>query len=397
MLVVLGPVMTRTKPARAGVDLGVAGVDEQGAAAEVDELLLGGDDEQRIVAERVEHARRELLVAAAEQEALAADHGDDRLRRARARPRRAARAPRRRRARGARRARRRRRAASSRTPSSRASSLIVPSGSEQVAHAGSKRGCRSPRRGAHGRLLVRRASPPCAPGCGRRSVRHRERAEEPRLDAGTPQGVLVDVEHLALEHGEATPSASHAAAMPPAARGLTANTGEYIFTPAGMPSAATCVARPASPRRHRARCRRRRRRARATRPRRRVHAAAADVSAAGRRLAAGWVDDDRLETGRTNDVLAHRPRRRQHARAAGCAEATRSSAASARSAAREAPPRSLARACTAAPSLPASPAGPPMPATGLTMSPSMFRRRSRPARRRSRLGRRGTCAGRRAR
>ena len=112
-----------------------------------------------------------------------------------------------------------------------------------------------------------------------RSERHGERAVELRFDAAAPELLLVDVEHLALAARAASPPRTEPrGGEPPAARGLTANTGEYIFTPAGIAERRdvrrqsggdiACGAVAA------------REQHEATRPRRRGRAAAADVSAA---------------------------------------------------------------------------------------------------------------------
>ena len=236
-----------------------------------------------------------------------------------------------------------------------------------------------------------RESPPCAPGCDpigtarracRRAAVRRGRAAAASSSTSSTSRSL---------HGQrAALGASHAVAIPPAARGLTANTGEYIFTPAGMPSAAT---RPAEARsgdiargavaageEHEAIRARVRERARGRRPCRRPVVSGLAPPDGSRRPARGRP---RRTTSSPIDPAA------VSTRTAGCAEAIerRAPRARARPRARRRRARSP-RACTAAPSLPARPAAPPMPAIGLTMRSTEHGLRRRP--------RRSTCAGRRA-
>ncbi len=166
-LLVPAPVTIRTvRTGESRIQFRVAGVDEERAAVQVDELLLGGDDEERVVAESTKDGSRELLVAAPEQESLAADHGDPRPEPAPRRSRRGVPAHSRRRRRPCRRARHPLRAGNPRRPA--AGDLGGrAAGTEQIADAREHAGHGATRRRLDRRRLGHGCRRLARPGCGR--------------------------------------------------------------------------------------------------------------------------------------------------------------------------------------------------------------------------------------
>ena len=200
MLVVPGPVMTRAKPASAASTSASPVSTSRGRPPRSMSFCSGATTSERVVADRADHPRGELLVATAEQEALPADHRDD------GRGRAATDLVEELRLRGA----------GSYDPAvehdvdaeralRHAEHLGElrhrAAGPEEVADARLHGGCRCAGGSTDGRLLA---------GGGRRlaglgasgPVRHGEGSEEPWFDADAMELLLVDVEHLALLHGQ---------------------------------------------------------------------------------------------------------------------------------------------------------------------------------------------------
>ena len=335
MLVVPGPVMTRAKPASAASTSASPVSTSRGRPPRSMSFCSGATTSSGSSPSRADHPRGELLVAAAEQEALPADHRDDGRGRAAAISSRSSRL----RGAGAHEpavehdvdAER----ASSARRARRASSAHRAAGPEQVADARLHARMPLPRgRATDGRLLVRRGSPPCGPGCVRVGTARRGVPKSRGSTRTRRSCLLVDVEHLAL--------AARAARVRPRTRATRRRRrpprGGSRRTPASTSSRRRGCRAPRRPpvearRRRRARCRRRRRTARGDAP-------ASASGARGRRRVGAASSGRRRSVARRSgsspaaphDVLAHGTRCREHATRPAAAAATTASAASARSA-----------------------------------------------------------------